>query len=76
MRARLLAGLLLAALCAGAAPVAAQAPVDVTFYYPVGVGGPVTEIIVGLAADFNRALVEMKVTDASSGKCVPLAEAL
>jgi sn-glycerol 3-phosphate transport system substrate-binding protein len=54
MRARLLAGLLLAALCAGAAPVAAQAPVDVTFYYPVAVGGPVTKIIDGLAADFEK----------------------
>ena len=51
--ARLLAGLLLAALVA-AAPVAAQAPVEVTFYYPVAVGGPVTKIIDGLAADFEK----------------------
>jgi hypothetical protein len=38
--------------------------------------GTTAALFVGLAADFNRALVEMKVTDASSGKCVPLAEAL
>src|SRR5262245_31458727 len=54
MMARLLAGLLLAAICAGGAPVAAQAPVDLTFYYPVAVGGPVTKIIDGLAADFEK----------------------
>jgi sn-glycerol 3-phosphate transport system substrate-binding protein len=54
MMARLLTGLLLAAFCAGAAPVAAQAPVEVTFYYPVAVGGPVTKIIDGLAADFEK----------------------
>ena len=54
MMARLLAALLLAALCAGAAPVAAQAPVGLTFYYPVAVGGPVTKIVDGLAADFEK----------------------
>ncbi|HEX7784722.1 MAG TPA: extracellular solute-binding protein, partial [Methylomirabilota bacterium] len=50
---RLLAALLLAALVA-AAPAAAQAPVEVAFYYPVAVGGPVTRIIDGLAADFEK----------------------
>jgi sn-glycerol 3-phosphate transport system substrate-binding protein len=54
MIARLLAGLLLATLVVGAAPAAAQAPVELSFYYPVAVGGPVTKIIDGLAADFEK----------------------
>src|SRR5262245_28999325 len=41
-----------AALAGG--PATAQAPVDLTFYYPVAVGGPVTKIIDGLAADFQK----------------------
>ena len=54
MIARLFACLLLAALCAGVTPVAAQAPVDLTFYYPIAVGGPLTKVIDGLAADFEK----------------------
>jgi len=54
MIARVLACLLLVALAAGASPVVAQAPVELTFYYPVAVGGPVTKIIDGLAADFEK----------------------
>ena len=50
----LLAGLLLVALTGGASPVLAQAPVELSFYYPVAVGGPVTKIIDGLAADFQK----------------------
>jgi len=49
--ARVLAGLAVAtvSLCAGA-----QAPVEVSFYYPVAVGGPITKIVDGLAADFEK----------------------
>jgi sn-glycerol 3-phosphate transport system substrate-binding protein len=36
------------------APVRAQAPVEVSFYYPVAVGGPITKIIDGYAADFEK----------------------
>jgi sn-glycerol 3-phosphate transport system substrate-binding protein len=32
----------------------AQAPVEVSFYYPVAVGGPITKIIDGFAADFEK----------------------
>jgi sn-glycerol 3-phosphate transport system substrate-binding protein len=32
----------------------AQAPVEVSFSYPVAVGGPITKIIDGLAADFEK----------------------
>jgi len=44
----LLAGL------AGAVHAPADGPVDLTFYYPVAVGGPVTKIIDGLASDFQK----------------------
>ncbi|MDH5247248.1 MAG: ABC transporter substrate-binding protein, partial [Betaproteobacteria bacterium] len=32
----------------------AQAPVEVSFYYPVAVGGPITKVIDGFAADFEK----------------------
>ena len=54
MRVSSFARVLLVALVAcvvAAGPVAAQTA-DITFYYPVAVGGPVTKIIDGLAADF------------------------
>ena len=31
----------------------AQAPVEISFYYPVAVGGPITRIVDGLAAEFE-----------------------
>ncbi len=40
---------------AGALPAArAQNPVELTFYYPVAVGGPVTKTIDQMAADFEK----------------------
>jgi sn-glycerol 3-phosphate transport system substrate-binding protein len=42
---------LLAAVASGAY---AQAPVEVPFFYPVAVGGPITKIIDGFAADFEK----------------------
>ena len=42
-----------AALLAVVTPAAAQTA-DITFYYPVAVGGPVTKIIDGFAADFMK----------------------
>jgi sn-glycerol 3-phosphate transport system substrate-binding protein len=50
----LAAAILLAAFAGGAVPAGAQAPVELSFYYPVAVGGPVTKIIDGLAADFEK----------------------
>ncbi len=44
----------LAAACALAAPAVAQAQTEVSFYYPVAVGGPITKIIDAYAADFER----------------------
>ena len=43
-----------AAVCAFVAPAIAQAQVEVSFYYPVAVGGPITKIIDGYAAAFEK----------------------
>ncbi|MGE8374881.1 MAG: ABC transporter substrate-binding protein, partial [Diaphorobacter nitroreducens] len=43
----------LAAMALCAVTAHAQAPVEVPFYYPVAVGGPITKVIDGYAADFN-----------------------
>jgi len=50
---------LLGAFCASvmtfcAAAALAQAPVEVPFFFPVAVGGPITKIIDGYAADFEK----------------------
>ena len=41
------------AACASALALA-QAPVEVPFFYPVAVGGPITKIVDGFAADFEK----------------------
>lgn len=63
-----------AAACAGALMVATLAgpalaadPVEVTFYYPVAVGGPITKIIDQYAADFQKENPDIKVTPIYSG---------
>ena len=45
-----------AALAAGtlAAPAIVRAATEIPFYYPVAVGGPITKIIDGYAADFEK----------------------
>jgi sn-glycerol 3-phosphate transport system substrate-binding protein len=48
---RWLAGFAAAAI---AATAFAQAPVEVSFFYPVAVGGPITKTIDGYAADFEK----------------------
>ncbi len=63
----LTAAILLAAFAGGAVPAGAQAPVDVTFYYPVAVGGPITKIIDGLAADFEKENPGIKVKPIYAG---------
>ncbi|HET7262418.1 MAG TPA: ABC transporter substrate-binding protein [Casimicrobiaceae bacterium] len=56
---------LFVALCA--APAFAQAPVEVPFYYPVAVGGPITKIIDGYAADFEKDHPSIKLKPIYSG---------
>ena len=53
-----------AVAAAFAAPVQA---VDLTFYYPVAVGGPVTKIVDGLAADFEKENPDIKLKPVYSG---------
>ena len=65
--ARVTAVALLAALIGGVTLAAAQAPVELTFYYPVAVGGPVTKIIDGLAADFQKENPGIKVKPIYAG---------
>jgi sn-glycerol 3-phosphate transport system substrate-binding protein len=59
------AAALAAALAAAVA--LAQAPVEVPFYYPVAVGGPITKLIDGLAADFEKENPGIKVKPIYSG---------
>ncbi len=57
---------LLAAL-ASLTPALAQAPTEVSFYYPVAVGGPITKIIDGLAAEFEKENPGIKLKPIYSG---------
>jgi sn-glycerol 3-phosphate transport system substrate-binding protein len=45
----------------------AQAPVEVSFYYPVAVGGPITKIIDSYAADFEKENPGIKLKPIYSG---------
>jgi sn-glycerol 3-phosphate transport system substrate-binding protein len=62
--ASILAVLMLAAVSRVAT---AQAPVEVPFYYPIAVGGPITKIVDGLAADFEKENPGIKVRPIYSG---------
>lgn len=45
----------------------ALAQTEVTFYFPVAVGGPITKTIDGYAADFNKENPDIKVTPVYAG---------
>ncbi len=49
------------------ATAVAQAPVDISFYYPVAVGGPITKIIDKFATDFEKENPGIKVHPIYSG---------
>lgn len=51
----------LAVSAAFCAPVLAANPVEISFYYPVAVGGAVTKTIDSMVADFEKANPEIKV---------------
>lgn len=56
------------AILAGAtAQIHAQTPVDVQFFYPVAVGGPIAKTIDGFATDFMKEHPGVKVTPIYSG---------
>jgi len=48
-------------------PALAQAPVEISFFYPVAVGGPITKTIDGYAADFARENPGIKVNPIYAG---------
>ncbi|MCY7308042.1 MAG: ABC transporter substrate-binding protein, partial [Rhodoferax sp.] len=58
-----------AALALGTLPLAAmaQAQTEISFFYPVAVGGPITKIIDDYAADFARENPSIKVTPIYAG---------
>lgn len=61
---------LMAALAAGAlgaGPARAQAPTEISFFYPVAVGGPITKTIDGYAAEFMKANPGIKVNPIYAG---------
>ena len=58
---------LLACLAGGVTPADAQQPVELSFYYPVAVGGSVTKIIDSLAADFEKENPGIKVKPIYAG---------
>ena len=58
---------LAASTIAAALPAHAQEPVELTFYYPVAVGGPVTKTIDQMAADFEKENPGIKVKPVYSG---------
>jgi sn-glycerol 3-phosphate transport system substrate-binding protein len=57
----------LAAVAAAGAIAQAQAQTEISFYYPVAVGGPITKIIDGLAADFEKENPGIKVKPIYAG---------
>src|SRR5438105_14620333 len=59
-----------AAAIAGSAiakPAIAQAETEISFFYPVAVGGPITKIIDGYAADFEKENPGIKLKPIYSG---------
>ena len=55
------------AAAAFASVTLAQAPVEISFYYPVAVGGPITKLIDNFAADFEKDNPGIKVKPIYSG---------
>ena len=50
-----------------AKPALAQGAAEVSFFYPIAVGGPITKIIDGYAADFEKTNPSIKVKPIYSG---------
>ena len=64
---RILAGLLAALAVLAVAATAPRAETTLQFYYPVAVGGPITKIIDGMVADFERANPAIKLKPIYAG---------
>ena len=57
----------IAAASLGWGAVHAQAPTEISFFYPVAVGGPIAKFIDGMTADFMKANPAIKVTPIYAG---------
>ena len=67
-RRQFVAGTAAAALGSGlAAPAIGQATTEVSFFFPVAVGGPITKIIDGYAADFARENPSIRIVPTYAG---------
>jgi sn-glycerol 3-phosphate transport system substrate-binding protein len=64
---RMCAGLLAAAATAWATAAFAAEPVQLSFWYPVDLGGGLAKVIDGLVADFNRAHPDIQATATYTG---------
>ncbi len=62
---RWLFAILIAALCTTATP--ARAATELTFYYPIAVGGPLTKVIDGYAREFEKEHLDIKVNPIYAG---------
>jgi sn-glycerol 3-phosphate transport system substrate-binding protein len=56
-----------AAASIGLPAARAQTPTEISFFYPVAVGGPITKFIDGMTADFMKANPTIKVTPIYAG---------
>ena len=56
-----------AAACFGMAAFATQAATELTMYYPVAVGGPLTKVVDGIVADFMKENPDIKVNAIYAG---------
>jgi sn-glycerol 3-phosphate transport system substrate-binding protein len=64
---RIFAGLLTAATAAFAASAVAAEPVQLSFWYPVDLGGGLAKVVDGLVGDFNKTHPDIQVTATYTG---------
>lgn len=64
---RIFAGLLMAATTVFAASTVAAEPVQLSFWYPVDLGGGLAKVIAGLVGDFNKTHPDIQVTATYTG---------
>jgi len=64
---RIFAGLLMAATTVFAASAVAAEPVQLSFWYPVDLGGGLAKVIAGLVGDFNKTHSDIQVTATYTG---------
>jgi sn-glycerol 3-phosphate transport system substrate-binding protein len=64
---RIFAGLLMAATTVFAASAVAAEPVQLSFWYPVDLGGGLAKVIDGLVGDFNKTHPDIQVTATYTG---------